>query len=194
MISRATMLGYDVLRSRHKRQDSSNCIHPSTLLVTAICRWLGAGSAPGAFDSSLDLNGPCRKKTCSRGPGYAQTLMEHLELEDTISWSNHVMITELIRYNIQPAQAGAFEEAYRQTEKIMKESEHCLGYELLRGIEEPDNWVLLIYWDSVEGHEQGFRTEAGFAEFFKLVKPFFQQIQEMKHYESRNMRWKKTVN
>jgi quinol monooxygenase YgiN len=95
------------------------------------------------------------------------------------------MITEIIRYRISSARASAFEEAYHLAEEMLRESEHCLGYELLRSIEEPENWVLLIRWDSVEGHEQGFRRRPGFAEFFKLVEPFFQQIQEMKHYECR---------
>lgn len=34
----------------------------------------------------------------------------------------------------------------------------------------------------MRGHEEGFRKEPGFAAFFGKVKPFFQCIQEMKHY------------
>ena len=99
------------------------------------------------------------------------------------------MTTEVIRYRIPAAQVEAFEQAYRQTEPILQNSRHCLGYRLLRGVEEPDNWIVLLYWDSVEGHEQGFRSEPGFREFFALVKPFFNQIQEMKHYEAGKMSW-----
>jgi hypothetical protein len=39
-----------------------------------------------------------------------------------------------------------------------------------------------IEWDSVDGHEQGFRQSAGFEAFFAAVKPFFEQIEEMRHY------------
>jgi len=39
-----------------------------------------------------------------------------------------------------------------------------------------------IEWDSLEGHEQGFRKSPGFAPFFAAVKPFFEQIEEMHHY------------
>jgi quinol monooxygenase YgiN len=97
--------------------------------------------------------------------------------------------TEVIRYKIPSAQAEAFEKAYHRAETILRRSKHCLGYDLLRGIEEPENWILLLHWDSVEGHEQGFRREPDFTGFFSLVKPFFQQIQEMKHYEHRKMQW-----
>jgi hypothetical protein len=40
-----------------------------------------------------------------------------------------------------------------------------------------------IEWSSVEDHEQGFRRSAGFAPFFAAVKPFVEQIEEMRHYE-----------
>lgn len=60
-----------------------------------------------------------------------------------------------------------------------------LGYEVARGVEEPDRFVVRIQWDSVEGHEQGFRAAPHFAEFCTAVKPFFPQIQEMTHYSVR---------
>ena len=101
------------------------------------------------------------------------------------------MITEIIRYKIATADAAAFESAYRHAEAILQNSVHCLGYQLLRGHEEPGNWILIIEWDSVAGHEQGFRKEQGFQKFLELVKPFFEQIQEMKHYEKQSIRWQR---
>ena len=61
--------------------------------------------------------------------------------------------------------------------------EHCLCHEISRGVENPDRYVVRIEWDSVEGHEQGFRKSVAFSEFFALVKPFFAAIEEMTHYE-----------
>jgi hypothetical protein len=43
--------------------------------------------------------------------------------------------------------------------------------------------------NSVEG--AGFRKEPAFRDFFTLVKPFFNDIQEMKHYEA--MHWRRTA-
>jgi hypothetical protein len=75
------------------------------------------------------------------------------------------MITEVIRYKILAENAEAFEEA--------------------------ENWILLLHWDSVEGHEQGFRREPAFHDFLKLVMPFSKQTLEMKHYERTKMQWKR---
>jgi hypothetical protein len=40
-----------------------------------------------------------------------------------------------------------------------------------------------IEWSSVADHEQGFRRSPGFGPFFAAVKPFFEQIEEMRHYD-----------
>ena len=95
------------------------------------------------------------------------------------------MVVEYIRYEVPPARAEEFEEAYRKGGEVLDADEHCLRYEVARGVEEPEHYVVRIEWDSIEGHEQGFRTSAGFAGFFAAVRPFFGRIQEMKHYAVR---------
>jgi quinol monooxygenase YgiN len=68
---------------------------------------------------------------------------------------------------------------------VLDADPHCLRYEVTRGVEEPERFVVRIEWDSVEGHEQDFRRSPRFGEFFAAVKPFFAQIEEMKHYAVR---------
>lgn len=95
------------------------------------------------------------------------------------------MIVEYIRYDIPPARAAEFEHAYSVASKVLDDDEHCLRYELTRGVEEPQHFIVRIEWDSVEGHEQGFRKSKRFPDFFVAVKPFFGQVQEMRHYAVR---------
>lgn len=95
------------------------------------------------------------------------------------------MVVEYIRYTVPADRAGEFEQAYRQAATVLDGDEHCLAYEVARGVEEPEHFVVRIEWDSIEGHEQGFRTSPGFGQFFASVKPFFGHITEMKHYEVR---------
>lgn len=93
------------------------------------------------------------------------------------------MIVEIIRYNIAPDSAAAFKEAYREAGTYLKRSKHCLSCEVIQGIEEPNNFIVRIEWDSLEGHMQGFRAGPDFQPFFALVRPFFASILEMKHYD-----------
>src|SRR6476659_53836 len=92
------------------------------------------------------------------------------------------MVVEYIRYTIPADRAAAFEDAYARAGAILTADDHCLGHEIARGVENPERYVVRIEWDSVEGHEQGFRKSAAFGEFFALVKPFFEAIEEMTHY------------
>jgi quinol monooxygenase YgiN len=93
------------------------------------------------------------------------------------------MVVEYIRYQVPSGQHEQFVSAYKAAAKDLEASGHCLHYEISKGVEEPDNFTVRIEWDSVEGHEGGFRTSAQFPSFFAKVKPFFGQIREMKHYQ-----------
>jgi len=94
------------------------------------------------------------------------------------------MIIEYTRYRIGPDRRAAFEQAYGAAERYLKASPHCLGYELSHCTEEPERYVLRIEWVSLEDHLQRFRHEAGFSEFFSLVRPFVSDIEEMQHYRA----------
>jgi len=92
------------------------------------------------------------------------------------------MIVEYVRYEIPVERAEAFLAAYRDAGLELRASPHCLRYEVTRCTEAPTSFVVRIEWDSVEGHLQGFRKESTFPSFFAKVKPFFEQIAEMRHY------------
>lgn len=92
------------------------------------------------------------------------------------------MVVEYIRYQVSAGRHDEFLAAYKAAAKELESSGHCLSYEITEGVEEPDNFTVRIEWDSLEGHEKGFRTSAQFASFFAKVRPFFSEIREMKHY------------
>lgn len=93
------------------------------------------------------------------------------------------MVIEYIRYQIPAARHAEFIGAYRAAQVDLDASSHCIGVEISQGIEESDNFIVRIEWDSLEGHLQGFRTSSEFGTFFAKVKPFFGNILEMKHYQ-----------
>ena len=94
------------------------------------------------------------------------------------------MVVEYIRYRIDADRREAFERAYSKAAASLDVSSHCLAYEIARGIEDPETYIVRIEWDSLEGHEQGFRKSSDFGEFFSAVKPYFDDIEEMRHYQS----------
>ncbi len=95
------------------------------------------------------------------------------------------MIIEFIRYTVPPARAEEREAAYhRAVESWTPIRTACVRGDA--GGCGAEHFVVRIEWDSVEGHQQGFRPSPQFDEFFAAVRPFFDQIQEMKHYQVRS--------
>lgn len=91
------------------------------------------------------------------------------------------MIVEYIRY--EASDALALVSAYEAARTALDTSPHCLAYELSRCTEDPKSVIVRIEWDSSEGHLQGFRKSPEFAGFLSAVRPFIEQIREMRHYE-----------
>jgi quinol monooxygenase YgiN len=100
-------------------------------------------------------------------------------------------IPEIIRYRIPPQQAAAFESAYRHAEAVLQASPNCRGYELIQSDKEPQNYILTIFWDSSKGHLEGFRKSDLFPKFLELIRPYIPMIQEMEHYHSTGMSWRR---
>jgi heme-degrading monooxygenase HmoA len=93
------------------------------------------------------------------------------------------MIVEYIRYKIDPSRNHEFDEAYRRAGALLDASPHCERWQVARCIDEPEKQIVRIEWDSVEGHLQGFRKSPDFGAFFEAVRPFFDDIEEMTHYD-----------
>ena len=93
------------------------------------------------------------------------------------------MIVEYIRYQIPENLSTEFEMAYEEAKEKLLRSEFCHHYEISRCVEKPESYIIRIEWNSIDDHMQGFRNSQEFKEFFVHVRPFFEQIEEMHHYE-----------
>ena len=93
------------------------------------------------------------------------------------------MIVEYIRYRLKEGRAEDFIAAYARAASSLNASQYCLRYELARCKEEPDVFILRIEWTSTEDHMQGFRKSAEFRSFLPEIRPYIDEIEEMRHYE-----------
>lgn len=103
------------------------------------------------------------------------------------------MIVEYIRYKIAYDRQSAFVEAYRQAAAYLQSSPYCLSYELTHCEEDSQNFVLRIEWTSTEEHLNGFRKSPQFAPFLQLVRPYFNEIEEMNHYKLTDVAYSKQI-
>jgi heme-degrading monooxygenase HmoA len=92
------------------------------------------------------------------------------------------VVLEIAMLEITPGSENAFEEAYGQVKREVAESPGCRSMRLVRGIESPSRFVLMVEWDSVEAHEQGFRATERFGRWRAGIGPHFAQPPQVEHY------------
>ena len=94
------------------------------------------------------------------------------------------MIVERAIFAIKPGTGKAdFAAAYALAKPHIAGSKGFRKIELRQGVENPDSWLLLVWWDTVEDHMKGFRESPAFAEWRKHLGPFFAGPPAVEHYE-----------
>jgi heme-degrading monooxygenase HmoA len=94
------------------------------------------------------------------------------------------MILELADFSIHPGQNAAFEEAVqRGLATVLSKAKGFEGFKVNRGIENPQRYILQIFWTTLENHTVDFRTSPAFAEWRAIVGPFFASAPVVEHFE-----------
>jgi heme-degrading monooxygenase HmoA len=93
------------------------------------------------------------------------------------------MIVERARFQILPDAREAFEQAFATARTVIAQASGYRSLRLLRGIEHPSEYLLLIEWDSVEDHMEGFRQSELYARWAELLKPHYAAAPEVEHFD-----------
>lgn len=94
------------------------------------------------------------------------------------------MILEVADIRISPGQQAAFDEAIsRGVDTVISQAKGFRGYKVNRGVESPERYLLMIWWDTLEDHTVGFRQSPAFAAWRAIVGPFFAQPPQVEHFE-----------
>ena len=92
------------------------------------------------------------------------------------------MVTEHAVIAVHPGSEEDFVAAFGEARLTITAAPGCLDARLLRGIERPSSFLLLIEWETVEAHTEGFRNSPLFAEWRRVVGPFFASPIEVEHF------------
>ena len=92
-------------------------------------------------------------------------------------------ILEAASLTVRPGQSQAFEAAFAQAQSIIASMPGYLSHELQRCIEREGQYLLLVRWESVAAHEEGFRKSAGYQEWRRLLHHFYDPFPTVLHYE-----------
>lgn len=94
------------------------------------------------------------------------------------------MILELVDIRIQAGKQKDFDAAIvRGVEEVISKAKGFCGYQINKGIESAERYVLMIFWETLENHTQDFRGSPGFHEWRAIVGPYFANAPAVEHFE-----------
>ena len=92
------------------------------------------------------------------------------------------MITEQAVLDVKPGREAEFEAAFATAKAIIGSRPGFASLQLLRCIEAPSRYLLLVEWETLEDHTEGFRKSAGYEDWKALLHHFYDPFPAVEHY------------
>jgi heme-degrading monooxygenase HmoA len=93
------------------------------------------------------------------------------------------MILELADIRIQPGKQAEFDAAIqRGVSQVISKAKGFCGYKINKGIESPERYALMIFWETLENHTVDFRESPAFQEWRAIVGPYFAAPPAVEHF------------
>ena len=93
------------------------------------------------------------------------------------------MILEVAILDVKPEKRQDFETAFTKAQAIIAAMGGYRAHELKRCVENPSRYLLLVEWDTLEAHTQGFRGSAEYQQWKALLHHYYEPFPTVEHYE-----------
>ncbi len=93
------------------------------------------------------------------------------------------MILEVAVLNVKPGHAAEFENAFAEAQSIIASQKGYLSHELQKCMEVDNQYLLLVKWETLEDHTEGFRGSAEYQTWRQLLHHFYDPFPAVEHYQ-----------
>ncbi|MDJ0359693.1 antibiotic biosynthesis monooxygenase [Rhodococcus sp. H29-C3] len=93
------------------------------------------------------------------------------------------MVLEHALLQIKAGQAAEFEANFRRARQIISSMTGFRRLSLSRCLERSDSYLLLVEWNTLEDHTEGFRGSAEYQEWRTLLHHYYDPFPVVEHYE-----------
>ncbi len=94
------------------------------------------------------------------------------------------MILETAILDVIPEKTKEFETAFGEAQRIISSMKGYVSHSLKRCIEKPNRYILLVNWETLEDHTEGFRGSAEYQDWKQMLHHFYDPFPEVEHYEA----------
>lgn len=95
-----------------------------------------------------------------------------------------VVILEHAVLNVVPGEEERYEEAFARAQAIIASMPGFRSLRLERCVETPSRYLLLVEWDRLQDHTDGFRGSPEYQEWRQLLHHFYDPFPTVGHFES----------
>ena len=92
------------------------------------------------------------------------------------------MILETAVLDVRSGQEREFETAFQSAQAIIASMPGYLSHQLQHCIETPGRYLLLVNWETLEAHTEGFRGSRQYQEWRRLLHHFYDPFPAVEHY------------
>ena len=92
------------------------------------------------------------------------------------------VITEQAVLDVSPAERRSSRSRSPPPRRSSRRAPVSCSLQLLRCIETPSRYLLLVDWETLEDHTEGFRKSAGYEEWKALLHHFYDPFPTVEHY------------
>jgi len=93
------------------------------------------------------------------------------------------VILEQAVLDVRPGQQPEFEAAFSEAQSIISSMPGYLNHRLLRCLEADSRYLLLVEWETLEAHTEGFRGSEEYGRWRDLLHHFYDPFPTVEHYE-----------
>jgi heme-degrading monooxygenase HmoA len=93
------------------------------------------------------------------------------------------MVVEHALLPVKADQEAAFERAFGEAKTIIAAMPGFRSLTLSRCIERPDTYLLLVEWDQLEDHTEGFRGSPEYQRWRELLHQFYEPFPTVEHFQ-----------
>lgn len=94
------------------------------------------------------------------------------------------MILEVAILDLKPGTRHDFESAFEQAQVIISQRKGYISHQLQRCLEHENRYLLLVNWETLEDHTEGFRKSDEYQQWKKLLHHFYEPFPVVEHYRS----------
>lgn len=92
------------------------------------------------------------------------------------------MVLETAILDVKPGRAAAFEAAMAAARPLIAASPGFRGIEVRPCLERAGRYLLLVWWERLEDHTEGFRGSARYQEWRAILHDFYDPFPTVEHY------------